>query len=361
MNSKTISLLRFRNQHIDGENINTVKHLVHWMGAIQSQDYAMAKYAIGVRLKNSTNKTIEEAINKGEIIRTHVLRPTWHFVAAEDVKWMLQLTAKNLNRAMSSNNKRLELDEKTFKKANGIIEKLLRGGKHLTRKEIMDVLEKKGIKTNDLRASHIMFRAETDLIVCNGAKKEKQFSYALLDERVPSSKKLNREEALAELALRYFSSHGPATLQDFAWWSGLSVSDARIGLELAKPKLTHEKYGEEIFWLGDGEVHGKEKTNSLVLLPAFDEFLISYKSRSISIDLQHTSHAFTSNGIFNPLIVQQAKVVGIWKPQYKKQILVTPCFFQTPTAKQIHNCAKQAKAFGRFTEKEAILQVEYIM
>jgi hypothetical protein len=323
------------------------------MGAVQAQDYNMAKYAIGVRLKNSNDKIIEEAINKAEIIRTHVLRPTWHFVAAEDVRWMLELTAKNLNRALSSNNKKLELDEKTFKKANSIIEKLLRDGRHLTRKEIMHALEKKGIKTNELRASHIMFRAETDLVVCNGNKRDKQFTYALLDERVAPVKKLSKEEALAELAQRYFLSHGPATLQDFTWWSGLPVTDAKKGLDLIRSKLISEKYKENSYWLSSDT--DLKKNNTIVLLPSYDEFLISYKSREISLDPQHTSYTFTNNGIFNPVIIHNAKVIGTWKPQYQKEVLIQQHFFVQPTEKQRQLCVKAVKAFGKYIQKEARL------
>jgi hypothetical protein len=322
------------------------------MGAIQAQDYAMAKYATGIRLKNATDQTIEEAINKAEIIRTHVLRPTWHFVVANDIRWMLQLTAKNLNRALSSNNKRLELDEKTFTKTNRIIEKLLLGGKHLTRKEIMAALEKKGIKTNDLRAGHIMFRAETDLVVCNGIKREKQFTYALFDERIPSTKKFTMEEALAELALRYFQSHGPATLHDFTWWSGLSVSDSKNGLELIKSKLVAVKNKGAVYWYVRDSPLQKTKGNKIIFLPAYDEFLISYKSREISLDPTFASKSYTTNGIFNPIIVHNAKVIGTWRPQYKKEIVIRENFFIKPTEKQKQLCTKAAKEFGRFLENE---------
>lgn len=352
MTSLQISRQRFLNQHVHGDQFKTANGLVHWMGVIQAQDYAMSKYAIGVRLKNYTDEIVEDAINKGEIIRTHVLRPTWHFVAAEDARWMLELTAKNLNKALSSNNKRLELDEKIFNKANNIIEKLLRDGKHLTRKEIMVALEKKGIKTNDLRAGHIMFRAETDLVVCNGIKRDKQFTYTLFDERVPSTKKITKDEALAELALRYFSSHGPATLQDFTWWSGLSVTDARNGLELIKSKLASEKNGENIYWFASNTNNANTKSNATVFLPAFDEFLISYKSREISLDPKFASKSYTTNGIFNPIIVHNAKVIGTWKPKQTKEILITPSFFDKPSEKQKQLCVKTAKEFGQFMQKQ---------
>ena len=348
MTAARISKLRLSNQHVPGDVFHSPKELVGWMGAIQAQDYSMAKYAIGVRLKNSTDQIIENAINKAEIIRTHVLRPTWHFVTAEDIRWMLELTAKNLNRALSSNNKRLELDEQTFRKSNTILEKILRDGNHLTRKEIMVELEKKGIKTNDLRAGHIMFRAETDLVVCNGIKRNKQFTYALFEEKVPSAKKFTKEEALANLAQRYFLSHGPATLQDFAWWSGLSVRDAKKGLESVQSKLTTVKLKDNQFWFsGDLELK-KTAGNKLIFLPSYDEFLISYKSRDVSIEPQHTSHTFTNNGIFNPIIVYNAKVIGIWRPQLKKEILITEKFFTKPTAIQKKLCLSAATAYKKF-------------
>ena len=357
MTSNNISQLRLQNQQIGGTEFNSVNNLVRWMGAIQAQDYGMSKYAIGVRLKNSTDQLIEEAIIKGEIIRTHVLRPTWHLVAADDIRWMLELTAKNLNKSLSSNNKRLELDEKTFGKANTIIEKLLRDGKYLTRKEIMSALEKKGIQTNDLRAAHIMFRAETDLVVCNGIKRDKQFTYALFDERVPPAKKFSKEEAVAELAQRYFSSHGPATPQDFCWWSGLSVTDAKTGLEQIKSNLICEKYKENIYWLADKQVNSKTTTNKVFFLPSYDEFLISYKSREISMDTRFSDRTFTTNGIFNPIIVHNAKVIGIWKPHYKKDILINEYFFDKPTEKQKQLCVKAAKEFGKFMQKKVIVEM----
>jgi hypothetical protein len=355
MTPSAISYQRLLNQQVTGTEYDIIKELVHWMGAIQAQDYAMSKYAIGIRTKNATNETIEDAIHKGAIIRTHVLRPTWHFVAAEDARWMLELTAKNLNRAMSSNNKRLGLDEKVFTKCNGLIEKLLRDGKHLTRKEIMAALEKKGIATNDLRASHIMFRAETELLVCNGIRRDKQFTYALFNERVAPSKKFTREEALAALAERYFRSHGPATVQDFAWWSGLSVTDAKKALELVRSQLDFEKFKEDIFWFDEKTVLPKKKTDKIFFLPSYDEFLISYKSRDVSIDPKHTSRTFTNNGIFNPVIVQNAKVIGLWKPEYKREILVKMQFFSKPSERQKGLCVKAVQSFEKFMNKEVQL------
>lgn len=347
-----ISQLRLQNQQIAGTEFKSVKELVHWMGAIQAQDYAMAKYAIGIRLKNAIDQTVEDALNKADIIRSHVLRPTWHFVHAKDIRWMLELTSQNLNRSMSSNYKRLELDGKTFNKANSIIEKLLRDGNQLTRKEIMTALEQKGIRTNELRAIHIMFKAETDLVVCNGIKKDKQFTYALLDERVPWTRKISKEQALAKLAERYFLSHGPATIQDFSWWSGLSVADAKNAVESIKSNLISEKLNDHTFWFSNKSINVNPKTNTLFFLPSYDEFLISYKSRWISMDPKFSSNTFTTNGIFNPIIVYNAKVIGTWKPQLKKNIFIKEYFFAPPTQRQKQLSSKAAKEFGRFMQKK---------
>jgi hypothetical protein len=346
MTSSQISAMRFFNQNISGERFRTPKEIVNWLGAVQAQDYNMAKWALGVRLPGSTHEKIEAAINQGDIIRTHVLRPTWHFVSPEDVMWMLELSADNINRIMNSNNRRLGLDEKVFKKCNTLIEKLLRDGNYLTRKEIMAALEKKRIQTNELRSSHIMLRAETDRIVCNGPKKENQFTYALLSEKAVS-KKLSKEEALTLLAKKYFQSHGPATLQDFSWWSGLSVADSKIGLENIKDEMHGEEVKENMFWFYPVSPTFK-RTSKTVFLPAFDEFLISYKTRNISLAPEFSSKAFTINGIFNPIMVHKSKVIGLWKPELRKALSVNLDFFAKPNDAQKRACMAAGKDFAKF-------------
>ena len=348
MKKSTISRLRLTNQHIGGSRLNTVKDVVSWMGAIQAQDYTMSKYGIGVRLENCDDRCVENAINNGDIFRIHVLRPTWHFVAGEDIRWMMNLTANNLKRALASNYKRLELDDKTFRKVNTTLERLLRDEQHLTRKDIMAVLARKGIKTNELRSLHIMFHAETDLVVCNGIRRDREFTYALFDERVPPSREVSREEALARLAERYFISHGPATIGDFTWWSGLSITEAKKALELVKKDLMSERLDSYTFWFSANLENSKRANNKLVLLPSFDEFLISYKSREISINNIHFPQAITSNGIFRPIIFHKSKVIGTWKPFHKKEMIISSHFFEKPTDQQKRLFAKAAEKFVQF-------------
>ncbi len=315
-----IAQLRLQNQQIAGTTFTTPSEIVQWLGAVQAQDYGMAKWAVGVRLPGSTNQQIEAALDNSQIIRTHILRPTWHLVAAPDLRWLLELTAPHLKRIAASMNRKLELEPGLFFKIFSLFTQALAGGQQLTRPELMAVLNQAGIRTDDLRSAHIMFQAELEGLVCNGARRGKQFTYALLDEKVPpNSHTFTRPEALAQLANRYFTSHGPATLADFAWWSGLNLTDARLGLAEAKSTLMSETIAEQTYWFPKLPSSIDYEAQSLYLLPAFDEFMVSYKDRSASLAVAHTPAAITGNGIFKPIVVVNGKVAGTWKPVCKKQ------------------------------------------
>jgi hypothetical protein len=352
-----IANIRLASQQLAGTKFKTPKDLVSWMGAMQAQDYAMSKWAVGIRLPNATDEKIESAINKGEIIRTHLMRPTWHLVSADDIYWLLELTAPHIKPAMNSTNKMLELNDALFSKSNKIIEKALSGNNHLTREELMSLLQKNKISTDGLRSIHIMFHAELDGIVCNGIRRGKNSTYALLSERVPKINKLLRDEALALLAKRYFTSHCPATLKDFIWWSGLPVKDARNALEMVKSNFISETINGETYWLTNSFAKIKTVEPSVYLLPAFDEFLISYKDRSASFPLGNHKKAFTSNGIFRPVIVINGHVTGIWKRTVKKDIvLIETGLFQPHNKLEKELVEKAAIKFGGFLNKKVELK-----
>ncbi len=314
--------MRLINQRIIQHQCSSAKEVVSWLGAVQAQDYMMAKWAVGCRLLDGTNQFIEAAINQGDIFRTHILRPTWHFVAKEDIRWMLELSAPQLRKATAPMNSKLELGEKVFSKINHLLIKLLEGGKQLTRQELVSAVNAAGISTNSLRSAHILFQAEIEGIICNGAKRDKYFTYALLDERAPTSTNtLTREEALATLASRYFSSHGPATLQDFAWWSGLPMGDARRGLQLVQSTFLSESVEGQTYWFPEGSADQNGIHPCLQLLPAFDEFMVSYKDRTASLSLTYKKTTITANGIFKPVIVVNGEVLGLWKLSTNKKRL----------------------------------------
>lgn len=353
MTIKEISNIRLNSQKIAAAEFKTANEIVKWMGAIQAQDFSMAKWAIGVRLPDITDKQIETSINNGEIIRIHVMRPTWHFISAEDIYWMLKLTAPKIKSSLKSRHKELELTEAVISKTKFIIEKTLSNGISLTRAELANEFEKVKIKTKGSRLSHILVRAELDGIICNGPVKENKQTYVLLNERVPHNKDLSRDESLAELAKRYFTSRCPATLYDFVWWSGLSVTEARQAMEYLKSDFITVTLGSEKFWFTNSfHDTGPEKT-SVHLLPAFDEFLISYKDRSSSLSASVNKKTVSDNGIFHPSIVVNGQVNGLWKRTIKKnKVIIETDFFQ-PVNKSIRRLIdKKAFIFGQFLNKE---------
>src|SRR6266566_6659485 len=282
---------RLHNQHITRRMLETPQALVEWMGAVQAQDFAAAKWALGLRLPGVTDDDIEQAFTDGTILRTHVMRPTWHFVSPADIRWLLALTAPRVNAGNASWYRRLELDDALFIRSNAVLAKALQGGKQLTRAELVSVLQRAGIATDELqRFSYIIMRAELDGIVCSGARRGRQFTYALLDERAPQAMTLDRHEALAEVASRYFTSRGPATLQDFVWWSGLTVADARTGLEMVTSQLMHEVVDGQEYWFSTSTSPAKDLSQSVYLLPNYDEYIVGYTDRSAIFDASHTQH-----------------------------------------------------------------------
>lgn len=342
---------RLINQQLITSTCTSATQVVQHMGAMQAQDYDMVKWAVGVRLPGSTESLIENAINTGELIRTHLLRPTWHIVAASDIYWMLELTAPHVKKTMASSNRRLELDEATFDKSNAIIEQALEAHTFLTREELMACLQAEGIRTDDFRSAHFMMNAELDGLVCNGPRRGKQFTYALLRERVPTRCRLSREEALAELANRYFTSHGPATLKDFAWWSGLTVTDTRKAIEGAKPYLQAIPIASTMYWMGPMVAAAGALPEQIHLLPAFDEFMVSYCDRTASLDPQMTPQAITFNGIFKPIIVVNGQVVGLWKRTVKpKDVVVELTFFRPLPHNLMERIREKARVYADYTQ-----------
>jgi len=318
MTPQDIAAARLYNQRIETSELSSVKELVARMGAIQAQDFAMATLAIGLRLTDATHTTVEMAFNAGEIVRAHLMRPTWHIVAADDLHWMLKLTAPRIKSSLTSRHKNLEIDTDILRKANTIIEQALLKERYLTREELDKRFTKGGIKTTDNRLYHLLFCAEMEGLVCNGPLANGKQTYALLHERVPLARELSYEESLATLAGRYFTSHGPATLQDFVWWSGLSLTQSRQALELIKTDLVSVTAGTETYWMGNAPTNPKPGESSIHLLPAFDEFLISYRDRSASLMQVDNPKVVSSNGIFRPVVVINGQVSGLWKRSHTK-------------------------------------------
>jgi len=331
MINQKIAHQRLHNQLITQQKFEKADDVVRWLCAVQSQDYAAAKWALGLRLQNATDEIIEQAFTDGTILRTHILRPTWHFVLPDDIRWMLVLTAPRIIAASAYYYRTLGLDDTVFSHSNVVLAKALQGGKQLTRTELASVLQQAGIATDNLqRFGQIIMRAELDGIICSGARRGKQFTYALLDERAPQARTLDREESLAELAGRYFTSHGPATLQDFVWWSGLTVASARAGLEMVKAQLICEVIDGQKYWCSASMPSSKELSQTIYLLPNFDEYTVGYTDRSAIFDMSDAEKFDTPGNVLNPTIVLDGLVIGTWKRTIKKDtVTLNPSLFTT--------------------------------
>ncbi|NDW08944.1 winged helix DNA-binding domain-containing protein [Dysgonomonas sp. 520] len=341
MNSQTIANIRLLNQQLSGTQLTTPREIVSWMGAMQAQDFNMVKWAIGVRLPDSTEKQVEESLNKGEIIRTHIMRPTWHVVAAEDIGWIMDLTSRCVKTLLKPSDKVLELTAPLLSQCDKIIEKALSGNNHLTRQEIGEKLVSGGVQLDNRRLNHIMYHAELNKLVCSGILKGKKRTYALFDERVKQSRNLVEDEALRELAFRFFSSHAPATLNDFKWWSGLSMTQVRQAAELVKDDFAGETINGQVYLFNNTTVVQNPDDDSILLLPAFDEYTVSYKDRKDIFTFGHYSKVISNNGLFKPIIVHNGQVVGMWKKLSGKKD-VTFCFdFFEKREKHIHKLAEK--------------------
>ncbi|UPK72602.1 winged helix DNA-binding domain-containing protein [Chitinophaga filiformis] len=350
MTAKELLQQRLANQQLISPAYGTAPEVVKWCGAIQAQDYEMSKWAVGMRMPAATTEQIETSISKGELVRTHILRPTWHLVHREDVRWMMALSAPSIEQSMGTYNRKLELDSTVFRKSQKVFEKALKDGKQLTRPELAAILEKAKIPTNDLRMNFLLIKAELDMVICNGGKRDKQITYALFEERVPAtSKTLTKEESLAALALRYFNSHGPATLKDFTGWSGLPITAARQGLNLVKDQLNKYAVYDLEYWDPTPASDLKSTDRQVLLIPNYDEYLVAYKDRDIIYDGQHDDHlSREGNPLFNNVILIKGQIAGVWKRTIKKKEIVMDLQTFTPLNKTEQ--AKLDKEVARYKQ-----------
>ena len=324
--------------------------MVSYLGAVQSQDYAGAKWALAQRMTDATDTALEQAFTEGSILRTHLMRPTWHFVAPADIRWLLELTGPRVHTGNAFMYRQTGLDKAVIRKSYKVLEKALRGNKQLTRNELGAALEKAGIKAEGVRLGYFMMSAELDGIICSGARRGKQFTYALLEERVPPVRAWTREEALVELTKRYFSTRGPATLADFTWWSGLTTADAKRGLELVKPGFQQEVMDGQTYWFAEAELDAPVKTPTVYLLPNYDEYFIGFKDRRAIGEVMSKANILKDNpSVMAHLIILDGQVVGGWKRILEKNRVIVELNPLTKlSALEQERVSEAADSYGKY-------------
>jgi hypothetical protein len=319
--------------------------------AIQGQDYAGAKWSLGLRAPGSTERDVERAFAAGHFVRTWAMRGTLHLVHAGDIHWLLALIGPKVIAASARRYRELELDEKTLSLSSDLITTVLSDGQPRHRKALMAVLEAQGISTAGQRAPYILAHAALQGRIYQNQVLRNEPYYALLQH---ASQVMEREEALAALARRYFTTRGPATLRDFIWWSGLSAADARLGLQSAAAYLLREQMDGIEYWSSPAQLPEDVQIPRVCLLPGFDEYVLSYGDRSAILDSAYMQHMTPKNGMLPPTILIAGKVSGTWKRTVKKDWVEVRLQLQQPVSDDITAAIQSAaQRFGDFLEKTA--------
>lgn len=321
--------------------------VVEWMGAMQAQDYRMMRWAVGMRTKKTSAKAFERDYNEGKIVRGHLFRTTWQLVAGEDWRWMLELCSENAMRGlrgwMKSNGVSIPLAEQET--VQTIFSDYLSANRIALKHDFDAALKDRGIVIDDHRLSYHIRLAEYSGLLCSGDIFPMKHSYALVAEKLPNSVTLPREEALALLARKYFRGHGPATLEDFTWWSGLNIGDCRKGIDALGSELTLRRWKGLDFYLHESNRARGFRSGRYHLLPPYDEYLIGYKSRHVSLHPDHSHRAHNQTGNFWPVILLDGEVVGNWSAAGGK---VDAVFFRGDAADHIAQINEQISNYMNF-------------
>lgn len=305
---------RLLNQQLICPQFSTPHEVVSWMGAMQAQEYRMMRWAVEMRTKRPSAKTFEKAYNEGQIVRVHLFRTTWQLVAGEDLQWMLDLCRDNALRGMAGwmHSNGVDIPEAEQAQIQQIFHDHLSKSRIAQKADFEAALRDKGITMDEHRLSYHIRLAEYSGLLCSGDLFPMKHSYALAADKLPKAPQITKEEALAKLARTYFRSHGPATVEDFVWWSGLNTGDCRKGMEAIKDELTQERWKGLSFYLHQDSRTRGFRSGCIHLLPPYDEYLIGYKSRHLAVHPHHMHRAHSGNGIFWPVILQDGEVVGNW-------------------------------------------------
>jgi hypothetical protein len=342
---------RMRNTRLTGAPFDSVVDAVRWHGAMQGQDYGPAKWSIGQRATKLVDEDVDRTLNDGDILRTHALRPTWHLVARDDIRWILSLTGPRVHRQIEPRFRQLGLDPGTLAQCEKEIVSALEDGNHLTRADIAGVLDEAGIDRSGQRLPHILIHCELDAVICSGRLAGKQQTYALLDERAPDQGPFDRDEALAELVRRYLQSHGPATVPDLRWWSGLTVADIKAAVNMLGSEVWSETLDGMTFWSMTEEVGRLPSPRVVHLLQMLDEIFVGYNESRHFGDARadEARTAFSDRGTPAANILLRGRVAGHWKRTVgKRAISVELLLYEDPKPSDMRAMETAAKKLGRF-------------
>lgn len=346
MTLSKIVLMRLQNQQLINSRYKKPEDLISWLGGVQGQEYPGAKWAVGLRLPGSTDADIEKSLNKKFILRTWLMRGTLHLVAVEDIRWMLGLLAPRIIKRNRRRYRELELDEELLKRSNQVLKDAVEC-KELNRKELLYILQKNGISTQGQRAAYILQRASLDGIICQYGMQHNNPLYISMDN-LPNKNSFDHDDALAELAGRYFKSRGPATVNDFMWWSGLLAADAKSGLDTVKSELISKTIAGQTYWYYQKENNFQNGLPVAHLLPTYDEYLFGYRDRNAQI--KSISKIKLKNR-YTPTIAINGVITGVWKRTIKGDTLtIKQQLFKKLNKNENHTLNQAKSRYGKFLD-----------
>jgi hypothetical protein len=326
-----VSAIRLDRQRISHPVKGAPRDVVAWFGAMQAQDYYAAQWALGLRVHGAGAQTIEDALTDGTVIRMHAFRGTWQYIAREDVQWINQLIGQRVIARAQSRYRELGLTPRTLARCCALFGDALAGGKQHTRAELAAVLARKKIDTSEQRLMHILGYAELAGTLCSGGRRGKQATFALLDERA-AGKRLEKDEAIAELARRYLQSRGPASVDDFMWWTGLPKRDVQAAFAEVRERAIEPQRAAGVY-----------------LLPSYDEYLVGYRDRSAMLDARYARTVNAGGGILKPAVVAGGQVIGTWRRDLARDaVTVTATLFERPAARTRDAITRAAERYGAF-------------
>ena len=321
------------------------------MGAVQAQEFAVAKWGLALRTSGVAEVDVDRELADGRILRTHILRPTWHFVTAADIRWMLSISGPRVHACSSYYYRKNGMTPKLIGRSEKLFARALEGRRALTRTELADTLKRARIALFENMLAHLVMHAELEGLICSGPRRGKQSTYMLLDERVPAAKLPAREDALAELERRYFTSHGPAKVQDFVWWSGMTVRDTKIALEAAAGDIVAETFDGETYWMSPSSRPARRPAGTIDLLPIYDEYLIAYRDRRAMVGERKTGER--EHDIFAHYLMIDGKVSGTWRRRdagNRIELALNP--YRALTRSQLRAARQAAERLAIFSGRE---------
>ena len=360
MKDPEIARLRLRWQHLSGTPLPTPEAVVSWLGAVQAQEFGVAKWSIAQRSRGRvTSADVDRALAEGRILRTHALRWTWHFVLPGDLRWLLMLIGPRLRARVAAYSQQHGLTDAVFARSHAVLREALAGGRQLVRKEVAAAFARGRVATDGLKLRFLLLHAELSLVVCSGALRGKQQTFTLVDDLVPPAPTLPEDEALAALTRRYFSSHGPATLKDFIWWSSLTAAQARRGLELLKADgLRPLEAGGRTHWMLEGPPRRATGETQVHLLQAFDEYIIGYTESRKVLAVAGQLEAPRGAPLHSNRVIRDGQVIGFWRTVLDADEALVEVHLARPLdAATRSGLESEVERYGRFLQRPVRLMV----